>query len=394
MPNYPQFAYYISPSDKPLSPNDSVWEDPLPVVRPSSGKSLKTIVTHGDYFEATRSFFEQNDLRSLTQALSKRLNADVLSDDVRGIQVHLEKHGEFYHPARIVAETCHQQVAFVLNTAVTSAGEKLIDDEFHNLKRLNDEFHESYLPDVYAIGRTTTAGDKRCRMFLGEWLQNYHEFHVSSKTSGNSKLLCVWDDHRGRYFLSSEQTLRVYRQAAAILTYYYNIKTFEHIAQWHHAAGDFILRKAADIIDLKLITVRRYAPLFQKSAKPAADNANAEQILQALLIFFLKLSFWMRLDRLDGVGDIVWLDPGVVQSALDGVLDGLSQKPANPNLPDAVDICFKYYLTICSPADLRDLSNAILQTFAHESSETHIIQQNLGEHVHHLHQAIKNLRPA
>ncbi len=141
---------------------------------------------------------------------------------------------------------------------------------------------------------------------------------------------------------------------------------------------------------MKLITVRRYSPLFRTSTNPA--DANTVQILQALLIFFLKLSFWMRLDRIDGVGDFVWLNPGVVQSALDGVLDGLSQKSANPNLPDAVDTCFKYYLTRCSLADLLDLSNAILQTFAPKALETHLIKQNLGEHVQLLHQAIRNIQ--
>jgi hypothetical protein len=258
------------------------------------------------------------------------------------------------------------------------------------LKRLNEEFSESFLPDVYAIGRTTIAGGKRYRMFLGEWLYGYHEFHVSTETSGNSRLVCVWDDRNGRYFLSQEQMLRIYRQAAAILTYYYNMTTFEHITQWHHAAGDFILKQVGDDFDLKLITVRRYSPLFRNSTKPQAD---AEQILQALFIFFLKLSFWMRLDRTDGVGEMVWSDPAVVKTTLDGVLDGLSKKSANPNLPAAVDTCFTYYLTDCSPADLHDLSDSILQTFTPEAPETYLIKQNLGEHVHLLHQAIEHLRP-
>jgi hypothetical protein len=43
-----------------------------------------------------------------------------------------------------------------------------------------------------------------------------------------------------------------------------------------------------------------------------------------LLIFFLNLSIRMRLDRYDGVGDIVWADGPVVQSTLDGVMDGLA----------------------------------------------------------------------
>jgi hypothetical protein len=290
-----------------------------------------------------------------------------------------------------VVDIGDQQAGFVLNTAISPAGLALIDDEYEILKRLNAEFSPSFLPDVYAVDHISSADGKSFKMFLGEWLQGYHEFHISPVTSGNSNLLSVWDDRVGRYFLSREHMLHIYRQAAAILTYYYNIKTFEHITQWHHAAGDFVLKRVGGDIDVKLITVRNYSPLFRNPTSQAAD---AEQALQALLIFFLKLSFWMRLDRMDGVGDLVWSDPGVVQSTLDGLMDGLTQKPANPSLPDAVGTCFEYYLSVCSPVDLRELSDSILQSFAPEAPETHIINQNLDEHVHILHQAIQDLRPA
>jgi hypothetical protein len=391
MPDSPRFSYYISPSETQLSPADSVWREPLPLVRPSSGKSSRNSVTHGEYFEAIRSFFEQDGFHLLCRALSQRLNREILPDDVSSIQVHLAKHGEFYHPARIVVDAGHRQVMFVLNTAVTPAGEKLIEDEYPMLKRLKVEFPGSFLPEVYGFGQISTTGGKPFKMFLGEWLQDYHEFHISSESPDQSSRICVWDDQNGRYFLSPDQMQTLYRQAAAILTHYYNIDTFEHITQWHHAAGDFILRRSGDEIDLKLITVRRYSPLFRTSVEQATVESGAEQILQALLIFFLKLSFWIRLDRIDGIGDIVWSDPEAVQSALYGVLDGLSQKSGNSSLPDAVDTCFLYFLSVCSPADLLELSRSILHTFAAEASETQIISHNLGEHVRLLHQAIKDL---
>jgi hypothetical protein len=394
MPDSPSFSYYISPSDLRLSPADPVWREPLPLVRPTSGKSPKASVTHGEYFETIRSFFEQDGFHLLAGALSKRLNAEILPVDVGAIQVHLEKHGEFYHPARIVVDADHQQVVFVLNTAVTPAGKKLVEGEYPILKRLNSEFPGAYLPQVYGLGQIGSTGGIPFKMFLGEWLQGYHEFHISSESSDQLRRICVWDDRNGRYFLSADQMRAVYRGAAAILTYYYNVATFEHITQWHHAAGDFILKCRGDEVDLKLITVRRYSPLFRKSVARAAEDADAEQILQALLIFFLKLSFRMRLDRINGVGDLVWSDPGIVQSLVDGVMDGLSQKPDIAGLPDAVDTCFRYYLTVCSQSDLFELSDSILRTFTPEAPETRLIRQNLGGHVHLLHQAIKDLPPA
>jgi hypothetical protein len=142
---------------------------------------------------------------------------------------------------------------------------------------------------------------------------------------------------------------------------------------------------------LKLITVRGYVPLFQglNDQKPAAGNA--EQILQALLIFFLKLAIWMRLDRVDGVGEIGWSAPGVVQSTVEGVLDELAQKPAVSILPDTLETSFKYYLSICSREDLFELTESILQTFHPAAPEIPLIRQHLGEHVRLLAQAIKEI---
>lgn len=393
MPRKPKVSFYISPSQTPLTPADSIWQEPLPVGRPSFGKPLKAIVTHGEYFEAIRSFIEQDELDMLSGVMAQHLNQGTFTCDFANIFIHLEKHGEFYHPARIEVGERDHPIGFVLNGAVSSPGKDLIDEEFHNLKRLNAEFSEAYLPRVYALGQVTSAGPRKFSMFLGEWLRDYHEFHVCAQTSGNTSPVCVWDDRNGRYFLSRDRMLRIYRQAAAILTYYYNIETFEHISRWHHAAGDFILRQNGDHIDLKLITVRGYTPLFQNPTGQATADCSAEQILQALLIFFLKLSFWMRLDRLDGVGEMVWLEPGVVQSTVDGVLDGLAQKKPNPNLPEAVATCFKYYLSVCTPEDLLELSDSILQTFASAAPEVRRIKQNLDEHVRHLHTAISDIEP-
>ena len=89
----------------------------------------------------------------------------------------------------------------------------------------------------------------------------------------------------------------------------------------------------------------------------------------------------MRLDRLDGVGELVWSDPGVVHSTLAGVFDGLAQKPADPIFPDALDTCFKYYLSICTREDLLELSESILQAFHPASPEIPLIKQNLAGHV-------------
>ncbi len=390
MPHTPRFSFHISSLETPLSPASAVWQDSLPVARPTSGKSAEIVVSHGEYFDAVRSFFEQDGCEMFCGVLAQRLQQTILPGDIQEIRIHLEKHGEFYHPARIEASVVGHTISFVLNLAVSDPGKKHINGEFHNIKRLNTEFAESFLPQVYTMGEVTSGSKRKFCMFLGEWFKDYHEFHISRETSGNQRQVCVWDDRNGRYYLSREQTSRLYRQAARIMTYYYNVTTFEHISPWHHAAGDFIIKLEQNNIDLKLITVRGYAPLFQDLNDQTPGAGNAEQILQALLIFFLKLSIWMRLDRIDGVGEIVWSEPGVVQSTVAGVFDGLAQKPADPILPDAVDTCFKYYLSICSLEDLFELSQSILQTFHPAAPEIPLIKQHLAEHVRMLFQSILN----
>ena len=387
----PIYAYYIPPLETPLSPASAVWQEPLPLARPTSGKSAEIAVSHGEYFDGVRSFFEQDGGEMFCGVLAQRLQQIVLPGDIQEIRIHLEKHGEFYHPARIVTDVHGHKTSFVLNVAVSEPGKKRINGEFHHIKRLNTEFAESFLPRVYSMGKVTTDNGIKFDMFLGEWFKDYHEFHISRQISDNQRQVCVWDDSKGRYTLSSEQTLRLYRQAARIMTGYYNISTFEHISPWHHAAGDFIIRLNQNNIDLKLITVRGYAPLFENIDDQTPAARNVEQILQALLIFFLKLSIWMRLDRIDGVGEIWWSDPGVVQSTVAGIFDGLTQKPADPVLPGAVDICFKYYLSICTPEDLFELSESILQAMHPAAPEIPLIKQNLVDHVRLLIESISEI---
>jgi hypothetical protein len=381
MAHTPKFFYYISPHETPLSSASKVWQKSLLLTRPTSGDLSEIVFSYGDYFDAVRAFLAQDDFKLFSGVLSRRLQQTIESGEIQKIRIYLEKHGEFYHPARIETDVAGHTIFFVLNVAISGTGKNHISQEFYNLKRLNAESADSFLPRVYALGEVSSGNRSTVCMFLGEWFKGYHEFHISRETVDNQHAVRVWDEKNGRYFLSNQQTSWLYRQAARIMTGYYNVSTFEHISPWHHAAGDFIIKNDKNHFDMKLITVRGYAPLFQLPDDQASDTGNAEQILQALLIFFLKLSIRMRLDRIDGVGDIVWLDPAIVKSTVQGVFEALGHKTADPNLPDAVDTCFKYYLSICSQEDLFELSESILPTFGSAAPEIPIIKQHLAEHV-------------
>ena len=387
----PTFSYYISPHETPLSSTNAVWQESLPLTRPNSGDFSEIVFSHGDYFDAVRDFLKQDEFKIFTGVLARRLQQAIQPGDILEIRIHLEKHGEFYHPARIETDVAGRTIYFVLNVAISDTGKNHISREFSNLKRLNAKSGDSFLPQVYILGEVSTGKRRTFGMFLGEWFKDYHEFHISRDPSDSQPKVCVWDEKIGRYYLSNRQTMLLYKQAARIMTAHYNVATFEHISPWHHAAGDFIIKNDKNHFDLKLITVRGYVPLFRRPDRQAADTGNAEQILQALLIYFLKLSIRMRLDRIDGVGDLVWLDPEIVQSTVQGVLEALGHKKADPNLPDAVDTCFKYYLSICSQEDLFELSESILPAFGSAAPEIPIIKQHLAEHACLLIESIREL---
>lgn len=201
----------------------------------------------------------------------------------------------------------------------------------------------------------------------------------------------VWDDARDRFFLSVEQTQTLYARASKILTAYYNLASFEQIFSWHHAAGDFIVKIENEKLELRLVTVRRYAAIFEKQKNTRAAPVDPQQILQALLIFFLRLSIHMRLDRLDGIGEMVWSDSIAVEATLIGFLEALSMKPDVPSLPDSPLACFIAYLASCTEEDLIDLTAAIVNRFNPQMPGLKVVEKNMQRHAETLYASIQQI---
>jgi hypothetical protein len=391
MPLNPHISYFISRHEPPLTKHSKRWQNPLPLSRNFLAKNDEIPVSHGEYFSAVRTYFENDGFEVIYRAISQHLQKNIKPEDMREIGICLEKHGEFYHPARIIAVAGHQQVCFVLNVAVSETGIQFIKEEYQYLKKLNDEFTHSFLPRVYGFGEVSTSRNHKIQMFLGEWFEGYNEFHISREPSDSKNKILIWDDADNPFFLSPQQSAELYQQAATILTYYYNIETFEQIFPWHHAAGDFVVRATDAMLDVKLITVRRYAPFLKNLTRIKNSTNDIELILQALLIFFLNLSIRMRLDRLDGVGDVVWADKLAVHSTLAGFIKGLGLKPPVQFFPDSVDRCFMYYLSNCTKDDLYDLSKTVISSYHPHAPELAVVKQNLNEQVEALEQAIGDM---
>jgi hypothetical protein len=392
----PRFKFFLSSRNNPVREGDFVWSTPIPLSRHPSDRTFEPdsdiFINHGDYYTAARNFLQKDRYAIITQTVSQYLYRNIAADEIEEIRIFLDKHGEFYHPSKVEAVLQAVKIPFVLNVAVTDVGKQYAQREYRLLKRLNTQYPDSFIPKVYALDSVFTKMDQvETRMFLGEWFEGFNEFHMSLDPSDGKCKIIVWDHEHGNFFLTPHQTMELYRQAAKILTYYYNVETFEQIFSWHHAAGDFVLTCQKDDIELKLVTVRQYRSMFENTIVSESIKPDSELILEALLVFFLNMAIKMRIDRLDGVGDIVWSDDSALKGILKGFFEALALKPEISVFEEPLNDGFRQHLLSCSHADFFDLNHAIVHTYPLKAPEVPVIRQHLEKHVEGLYNSIRQL---
>ena len=131
-------------------------------------------ITIGDYFHAARLFFEKSGMDMIASAFRQRFRQDIQPADIEHISIVLVKHGEFYHPARIEARAHEKQMLFVLNVAISRAGQAHIRGEYDLLRNLNRAFPLPYIPQVYGCGDVKIRDTHKVAIFLGELFKNYY----------------------------------------------------------------------------------------------------------------------------------------------------------------------------------------------------------------------------
>lgn len=385
-----KFAYFLYHTKQAVQAGSQIWQLPLPISRQPLEDESDIAPSHGDYFCAARDFLQQSDFKLILAALSQYQQRHVALDEIQEIRVILAKHGEFYHPARIETVLPEAVVPLVLNVAVSDAGKNCIQRECRLLNKLNTEFPFAFLPKVYGQGRAfTKSAGLETRMFLGEWFEGFNEFHLSRDPTDNKLKIVVWDSEHGSFFLTTDQASALYRQAAKILTCYYHPATFEQIDSWHHAAGDFVVKCEDREIDVKLIAVRQYRPMLAGDGGIEPQDPDPRMILEALLVFFLKIALRMRLDRLDGVGEIVWADRIALGPTLQGFSEALGLKPPIGLLAEPLVDLVRHYLLACSRLELFDLNSALVQKLYPRTTEVALIKKHLESHVNDLYDAIQ-----
>jgi hypothetical protein len=384
MAPFPPVSFFLADAASPVRAGSRRWKAPLPLERRcalggDAAPGAQTAVCYGDYFLAAADFLRRLGRGALAAAAAKITGEHASAEVLRQIRIFLEKHGAFYHPARVALLFDDQTVSLVLNVAVSEPGRRRIDREYRLLGALAAR-HGQWLPRIFGSGSGRTGRGEAIPMFLGEWFEGFCEFHLT----GDGGRTVLWDPQAGARTVSAEQRKDMYRGAARILGDLYDPPTGAGLHPWHHGAGDFVARIEDGAAALRLITVRGYS-----AALPPA--AAAEQMLRQMLAAFLHLSMRTRIDRADGTGDLLWADAAAVEPTLVGFVEALAEKAPIPGYPDSVASLFLELLGAMPAGVIAALAEESVEGFGPETEEAGLARRRLQTHVGELAVAVRGL---
>jgi hypothetical protein len=382
----PPIRYYRSSQSGPKPTDRAALSVSVPLDRPGVAQSSTNRITYQEYLEAIGAVVTREWDR-IKAAVSDQAPEE--SSHFQEIQIIAEKHGSDYHPARIRVVSGSGAVSLVANTALTERGRERMGPEYTTLRRLIDSFPDRFVPCVHFIVENTEAsveaGAVPVSMFFGEWLEAYHEFHITRGRKDGEQRVMLWYDQGGYRELAPDVGGEIYRQVARILTYYYDPDDFSEIFPWHHAAGDFTASTVGGKIDVKLITVRQYAPRAVLTEGESVDR------MEALMLFFANLTLRNRLDRIDGIGDMAWVDDYCISATLEGFLSGLRLKTESGLCQADLVNDFRRAASSLSPVDLTRLFASVVDSYDPRSPDAAIISENLVDHILGVFKSIQDL---
>ena len=379
------------------------------LTRCGTGPTPGPALSYGQYFKGITDVVSKDDYTLLVDAIARQLEEDISLPDIEEILIYTEKHGGDYHPARIEVMVGGICAPFVMNVAVTERGKARLSHEFQVLQYLHRKYDFPLLPRTYFQGEAFLPP---MLMFLADWFEGYHEFHLTMDEGGSQNLV-QWDTQKNPCYLSRSQVWQIYHQAAKIMTLYYDVETFEQIFPWHHAAGDFVVKlqdphpnpppsrgragwgsiappeehnsnHETKSLDVRLVTARQYASMLERS--------EGVSVHEALLFFLLNLSIRMRLDRLDGVGAVAWADDDCVGAILEGFVEGLRIKQGKGFIGERFVNGFLQYLQSIAKEDLSHTFHAIIDACDQAAPDMPVIREHLERHISNFHLALQGLR--
>ncbi|MDA3787426.1 MAG: hypothetical protein PF503_02865 [Desulfobacula sp.] len=377
------FSFFISGAEKEVLPGSDLWE--LRLSGKDTRHSSNSSFTTGDYYLTACKFLSKDNFSILQKALGSFFNSTVHMDQITTVKVFLEKHGAFYHPLKIqVALNNSETSSFVMNGAVSSRGLLLMENEYDLLLKINQMYSKCYLPQIY--GFDFVEIDKgRVGLFLGQWFDDYQEFHVTDDQ--DKRQIAIWESNGSCHYIDLSHGFKIYQEISRILTYYYNLETFEQISSWHNAAGDFIVNMKDDKLDIRMITVREYSPLTQLGA---GKDDQKRYLLPSLLFFFLDLTIRIRFDRLNGTGKTIMIDIAVLNSVVKGFLSALDEKSGIYDYGNLREHFIEFFLHFDLGQIFEIMENGI-EFSSSDPREILLIKENLNAHCRQLNSIFKNI---
>lgn len=381
MTDKPLIYYSISDPLHLVSPASNEWLAPLPLSLGSEEQNPHPVKVC-DYFIAAESYLSENEFEVIRSGAFYSISESLIPKDIDAINICLVKHGRFYHPSKIIVRLkTNQTFSMALNIAFSHEGNSCVDRECKALLTLNNRIE--FIPKVFGNKSFVINDGLIYSMFAAQWFENYHEFHISIDKDGVQRII-VWDSEKGNYYLSKEDSFKLYRKIAHIMTCCYEPYTGDQIQPWHHAAGDFIIKNDDNGVDVKLITVRQYTSLFNEMPD------DIESIAEAAVIFLIGLSLRTRIDRADGVGDTLWADDHAVQATVQGFFDGICSSHFTSRHDSALKQKIIDLSSQLTSDDISGYSRLIIESYNPLSQDIPVIEKNIENHVRNLYQAFKN----
>uniref|UniRef100_A0A7C4AQ90 Uncharacterized protein n=1 Tax=Desulfomonile tiedjei TaxID=2358 RepID=A0A7C4AQ90_9BACT len=383
----PAFSYMSETPAGPIECDGKFLRSTIPTNRSNYGEPAKPSLSFHEYFLAIETWLSQN-LDNVSDAVQEMRGREASQIDV--IKIVAEKHGSDYHPARVIIGRDETAVSLAVNVAVTQRGRDRMESEYSALAYLARTFPRRFIPRVFFSGTQCVGADPatghQVSLFAAEWYEGFHEFHLDSSAPDPEATATLWDPLSWGAQLDQEELSEIYRQAAYILTYYYNVSNCCEIFPWHHAAGDFVVKRAQNRIDVRLITVRQYAPRIELS-----DNSPDKQAIAALM-FLVNLTLRTRLDRSQGTGDIVWGPERSVNDTLRGFAEALQDQVEEGRLTHTRFLEIMSFLRQLAPAELAEAFLAALASYDPRAPDIPVIKQNLDVHIFSVFKALRSMQ--
>lgn len=373
--------YFFASEHGDLPVSQELWARPFML----SATAYHPFLTLGGFLEAVRDFVWADDGQPLV-GLLKRPGGDAFHPaDIQRLIIRYEKYGTLYQIVSIEAHAHDTIFKFAVSTAYTQAARASLKGEADLIQALFEKHRQPFLPRMYFSRRVKVPVSGRTAIFhmaLSQWFEGYHEWHFSGAAE-NADTVTIWDMQNGFRQATDAEKGAMIQQIARILTIYLDLPTGRRIHPWHHGAGDFIVRTDADPIDVRLISVRGYAPLLHGEDQPSHP-------LEVLTVFLADLSLKMRLDKHEGVGDPLWAGDWVLPLLLTGFIEGLKNKAedlGDVTVDDVIQSLKNH------PKDvLHDALARRIGVYAQTDPQDHpVLVRHLDAHCAALHQAIQAL---